>query len=127
MKKNILVVLLALITFGCESKPSANNTYVNSTYASKGSDALVGSILDEQDRNIMEQTAPKTVEKMNIKEPLNITDIIKLSQGGVSDDTIIKYMQDTKTTYNLSQRQIDRLQEAGVSQRVISYMMKTGK
>ncbi|NGX27961.1 MAG: hypothetical protein K940chlam1_00133 [Candidatus Anoxychlamydiales bacterium] len=89
--------------------------------------ALVGAALDEQDRKIMERTSPRTVERMDRKEPLTINDLIKLSQGGVSDDTIIRYIQDTRTTYNLSQAQINRLQEAGVSQRVINYMIDTGK
>lgn len=88
---------------------------------------LVGASLDEQDRKVMEQSSPRTVERMDRGEPLTIGDIIKLSQGGVSDDTIINYIKETKTTYNLSQSQINRLQEAGVSQRVINYMVDTGK
>ena len=89
--------------------------------------ALVGAALDEQDKKIMDRTSPRTVERMDRGEPLTIGDIIKLSQGGVSDDTIIRYMKQTRTTYNLSQSQINRLQEAGVSQRVINYMVETGK
>lgn len=89
--------------------------------------ALIGAALDEQDRKIMDKTSPRTVERMDRGEPLTINDIIKLSQGGISDETIIRYIQDTKTTYNLSQAQINRLQEAGVSQRVINYMIDTGK
>ncbi len=88
---------------------------------------LVGAALDEQDRKVMEQSSPRTVERMDKDEPLTIGDIIKLSQGGVSDDTIINYIKETKTTYNLSQSQINRLQEAGVSQRIINYMVDTGK
>lgn len=87
---------------------------------------LTGAALDEQDRKIMEQRSPRTVERMDRSEPLTISDIIKLSQGGVSDDTIIKYIKNTDTKYNLSQEQIKRLQEGGVSQRVINYMIETG-
>jgi len=83
---------------------------------------LVGAILDQQDRKVMEQSSPRTVDRMDRGEPLTINDVIKLSQGGVSDDAIIHYLQDTKTRYNLSQTQIRRLQDAGVSQRVINYM-----
>ena len=36
-------------------------------------------------------------------------------------------IKETKTTYNLSQAQINRLQEAGVSQKVINFMVDTGK
>jgi outer membrane lipoprotein SlyB len=83
---------------------------------------LVGAILDTQDRKIMEQSSPRTVDRMDRGEPLTLNDVIKLSQGGVSDDTIIIYLRDTKSTYNLSQSQIRRLQDAGVSQRVINFM-----
>ena len=88
---------------------------------------LIGAALDEQDRKVMEQNSPRTVDRMDRGEPLTINDVIKLSQGGISDDTIIKYMQKTNTTYNLSQSQIRRLQDAGVSQRVVEYMINSGK
>ncbi len=87
---------------------------------------LVGAALDEQDRKMMEQSSPRTVERMDHGEPLTISDVIKLSQGGVSDETIIRYIKRSETTYNLSQAQIDRLKEAGVNQRVINYMVNTG-
>lgn len=85
------------------------------------SNALVA--LDEQDRKIMQQTSPRTLDRMDKSEPLTINDVIKLSQGGVSDDAIIQYIQEKQTYYNLTQAQVRRLKDAGVSQRVISYMM----
>ena len=88
---------------------------------------LVGSALDEQDRKIMEEKSPRTVERMDREEPLTINDIIKLAEGGIGDDTIIRYIQKTQTSYNLSQTQISRLQKSGVSQRVINYMIQTGE
>jgi outer membrane lipoprotein SlyB len=91
------------------------------------SGAVIGAALDDQDRKIMNKTSPRTVERMNNGEPLTVGDVIKLSQGGVSDDVIINYITETKTTYNLTQAQINRMQEAGVSQRVINYLVDTGK
>lgn len=88
---------------------------------------LIGAALDSQDRKVMQQSSPRTVDRMDRGEPLTINDVIKLSQGGVSDDTIINYIKDTKTKYNLSQAQIRRMQDAGVSQRVINYMIDTAK
>ena len=75
----------------------------------------------------MEQSSPRTVDRMDRGDPLTINDVIKLNQGGVSDETIMEYMRDTDSTYNLSQAQIRRLQDAGVSKKVISYMVNTGK
>lgn len=103
-----------------------------------GSGALVGSAvgavgggllgvgLDEQDRKVMERASPRTVDRMDRGDPLTINDVIKLSQGGVPDGSIIRYMQDTSSSYFLSQAQIRRLQDAGVSQRIINYMIDTG-
>ncbi len=88
---------------------------------------LVGAILDEQDRKVMERTSPRTVDRMDRGEPLTINDVIKLSQGGVSDDAIMRYMQETTSMYTLTQTQVRRLQEAGVSQRVINSMIASGK
>ena len=87
---------------------------------------LVGAALDEQDRKIMQQNSPRTVERMDRGEPITVSDVIRLSEGGVSDETIIKYIRSTKTKYTLSQTQVERMQQAGVSQRVINYMMETG-
>jgi uncharacterized protein YcfJ len=87
---------------------------------------LIGAALDEQDRKVMERTSPRTVDRMDRGEPLTINDVIKLSQGGVSDDTMINYMRDTGSAYNLTQAQIRRLRDAAVSQRVIDYLMVTG-
>lgn len=88
---------------------------------------LIGAALDEQDRKVMERTSPRTVDRMDRGEPLTVNDVVKLSQGGVSDDSIINYMQQTGSIYNLSQAQIRRLQDAGVSQRVVSYMVDSGR
>lgn len=88
---------------------------------------MTGISLDTQDRKIMEQTSPRTVDRMDRGEPLTINDIIKLSQSGVDDETIINYIQDHETMYNLTQSQVRRMQDAGVSQRVINYMRKTEK
>lgn len=88
---------------------------------------LIGAALDEQDRRVMERSSPRTVDRMDRGEPLTLNDVIKLSQGGVSDDTMMSYMRNTSSTYSLSQAQIRRLQEAGVSQRVINFMLDTGR
>jgi uncharacterized protein YcfJ len=88
---------------------------------------LIGAALDEQDRRVMERSSPRTIDRMDRGEPLTINDVIKLSQAGVSDDSIIVYLRDQNSAYNLSQAQIRRLRDSGVSQRVINYMAETGR
>jgi outer membrane lipoprotein SlyB len=88
---------------------------------------LIGAILDEQDRRVMKKSSPRTVDRMDRGDPLTINDVIKLSQNGVSDDTIVRYLEKTYSLYSLSQIQIRRLQESGVSQSVINNMIKLEK
>lgn len=88
---------------------------------------LVGAALDEQDRKVMEKNSPRTVDRMDRNEPLTINDVIKLSQSGVSDDTISRYLTETDSTYHLSQAQVRRLQDAGVSPRIINEMIASGR
>lgn len=88
---------------------------------------LLGATLDEQDRKVVNRSSPRTLDRMEKNEPLTLNDIIHLSQVGVSDETIIQYLQETKSMYNLTQTQIRRLQDAGVSDRVIQCMEESGK
>lgn len=88
---------------------------------------LIGAALDQQERKVMERSSPRTIDRMDRGDPLTINDVIRLSQSGVSDDTILDYMTDTESTYHLSKAQVRRLQDAGVSQRVIDTMADSGK
>lgn len=88
---------------------------------------LIGAGLDEQDRKTIERTSPRTVDRMERGDPLTLNDVIKLSQGGVSDDTIMNYIRNSGSAYQLTQAQVRRLQDAGVSQDVIQYMIDTGR
>jgi uncharacterized protein YcfJ len=83
---------------------------------------LIGASLDEQDRKVVNQSSPRTLDRMDRGEPLTLNDVIRLSQVGVSDETIIKYLDESGSIYNLTQMQIRRLQDAGVSERIIQYM-----
>ncbi len=119
-----------LIGISCSTNTthaSLSSKYVSQNHSSILS--LEGSIasatLDEQDRRVMEKLSPRTLDRMDRNEPLTINDVIKLSQGGVSDDAIIRYMKESQSGYQLTQMQVRRLQDAGVSQRVINIMTNT--
>jgi hypothetical protein len=53
--------------------------------------------------------------------------VIKLSQSGVNEETIIRYIEETKSSYSLSQTQVRRMLASGVSQKVIDFMVDTGR
>lgn len=88
---------------------------------------FAGAALDEQDRKVMEKNSPRTVSRMDRGDPLTINDVIKLSQSGVSDNAIIRYIVETASCYQLTEPQVRRLREAGVSQRVIQEMIVSGQ
>jgi len=131
------LTLLSLLLIGCESKATTGVSAGGALSGGKGvhiggangvvAGGLTGASLDEQDRRIMERTSPKTIDRMDRAEPLTVSDIVKLHEGGIGDETIVRYIHDTRTTYNLSQVQIKHLQNAGISQRIINYMIDTGR
>ncbi|HRW58482.1 MAG TPA: glycine zipper domain-containing protein [Chlamydiales bacterium] len=146
MKKIVFsLAIVSMMVMGCQSKAGTGALAGGALGAGAGalidggtgaaigagvgivSGALIGHALDEQDRKIMKRTSPRTVERMDRGEPLTISDIIRLSEGGVSDETIIDYIKQTRTRYTLSQAQVNRLREGGVSRRVINYMVDTGR
>lgn len=86
---------------------------------------LVGAALDEQDRKIMEQNSPQTLQRIDNREQLTIYDIEALSKNGINDDVIIAQIQNTKSVFYLTSEQIIELKESGVSQKVIEYMIDT--
>lgn len=88
---------------------------------------IIGALLDMQDRKVMEQSSPRTVERMDRGEPLTINDVIKLSQSGISDAIVLEYMQTTKSIYELTDSQVRRLQGSGVSQRIIQFMLASAR
>ncbi len=57
--------------------------------------------------------------------PPSIADIKAMSHSGVSDDMIIGQINNSRAVYNLDANAILDLNNSGVSQRVISYMINT--
>lgn len=85
------------------------------------------SLLDRQDRKILNKSSPRTLKRMQSGTALTINDLIRLSQSGINDQTILAYLKETRATYELSQMQIKRMQDAGVSPRVVNYIIETGR
>jgi hypothetical protein len=87
--------------------------------------ALIGAALDSSDRNTIQRHSPQTMNKINRGEQLSVSDIKKMSQVGISDDKIIGTIQSTGSVYHLSTSDVEDLKNAGVSRRVIDYMLQT--
>ena len=87
--------------------------------------AMIGSALDDADRQRVAEQSPRTLNRVDNGEELSIHDIIALHSSGVSDEKIIELIQKTNSHYTLNTYKIQRMKEAGVSDRVINYMMST--
>ena len=88
---------------------------------------LIGNALDEQQQATLQRENPATYQRVYEGQPLTISDIIALSKAGVNDSVIMSQIDATKTVFRLSSLQIINLKDTGVSQRVINYMIDTGR
>jgi hypothetical protein len=85
--------------------------------------ALVGSYLGSHELKNL-RSSPRTVQRMDRGEPLTLDDIIKLHEGCVSDQTIIRYIHDSQAVYSLTESNIRRLRSSGMSEAIIVTMRR---
>lgn len=85
--------------------------------------ALIGSALDDSDRDHLNQTNSNTTRKIDNGEQLSVNDVISMHQAGISDKKIMDLIDKTGSTYDLSTSSIHRLERAGVSREVINFML----
>jgi hypothetical protein len=117
LPKRILQLALPVVfLFGCTSKT-----------ASVRASPVIGISLDASDRQALDRESSRTTRKIDRGEPLSTTDVKKMTQAGLSDDLIISQIDATKSKFHLSSADIIDLKKAGVSQRVITHMIQTGK
>lgn len=65
------------------------------------------------------------VSKMQRGDRLALTDLETLARSQVPDDTVLAYLRGTGAAYELTTAQIDQLRAAGVSVRVIDFLLAT--
>lgn len=86
--------------------------------------ALIGYSLDSAERARVEESSPKTLTHIDKGDRLSVHDVITLHQCGLSDAKIKDLIKQTNSTYTLNTRDIHKLENAGVSNDVMCYMMK---
>ena len=89
------------------------------------SGALIGSSMDEQERARLRAQAPYTYQRLDQGQPLGLADVKALAAARVNDEVIISQIRNTRSVYRLGPNEIIELTNAGVSQRVIEYMINT--
>ncbi|PWU08065.1 MAG: hypothetical protein C5B50_30330 [Verrucomicrobia bacterium] len=87
--------------------------------------ALIGHSMDMDEQARLRAQAPATYGRVEQGQPLNVADVKALAQAKLSDDVIITQIRNSRTVYHLSATDIIDLQNAGVSQGVINYMINT--
>ncbi len=73
------------------------------------------------------QATNATVPSAPAKLPYGVEDVLKLSRADVSDDIILKYVQNSGPVYSLTPQDIVFLRSQGVSDRVINAMLEQRK
>jgi outer membrane lipoprotein SlyB len=89
------------------------------------SGALIGNSADEAQRERIREESPQTLTRIEQGQPLTLADIKALSKAGVSEEVILSQIRNSRTVYRLSANEIIELHDAGVSNRVIDFMINT--
>ena len=86
---------------------------------------LIGHSMDLEQQERLRQQAPQTYARVDQGQPLSVADVKALARAGSNDDVIISQIRNSRTIYHLSAADIIDLRDAGVSNRVIDFMINT--
>ena len=89
------------------------------------SGAIIGGNIDEAQREHIREEHPQTYAHMERGQPLTLADVKALAAAGVSDEVIVSQIRSSRTIYRLSANEIIDLHDAGISNRVIDFMVNT--
>lgn len=87
--------------------------------------ALIGNSIDRDQAEELHSEAPVTYVHVQQNQPLTVPDVEALVRAKVSDDVIISQIQSSHAVYHLSPQDIIDLHSAGVSDRVVNFMIAT--
>jgi hypothetical protein len=86
---------------------------------------LIGHGMDQTQEAQLRAQAPQTLQRVEQGQPLAVNDVEALAHAGIGDDLIISQIRNSRTVYHLTTADIIALKNAGVSERVIDYMINT--
>jgi len=86
---------------------------------------LIGHSADQQQEARLQQQSRETYLRAVQGNPLSVADVKAMARAQVSDDTIIAQIVNSHTVYHLLATDIIDLHQAGVSQKVIDFMVNT--
>ncbi len=86
---------------------------------------LIGHGMDQAQEAQLRAQAPQTLQRVEQGQPLTVVDVKSLVKAGISDDLVISQIRNSRTVYHLSTADIIDLKSAGVSERIIDFMINT--
>ncbi|MBM3858098.1 MAG: hypothetical protein FJ395_00435 [Verrucomicrobia bacterium] len=86
---------------------------------------IIGHAMDQQQRERLHRQSPGTLARVDQRQPLGLADIKALAKAGISEEVIISQIRASRTVYRLTTAEIIELRDAGVSNRVIDFMINT--
>jgi outer membrane lipoprotein SlyB len=86
---------------------------------------LIGHGMDQAQEAQLRAQAPQTMQRVERGQPLTVVDVKSLAKAGISDDLIISQIRNSRTVYYLTTADIIDLKNAGVSEKIINFMINT--
>jgi outer membrane lipoprotein SlyB len=86
---------------------------------------LFGHAADQQQEAELRAQAPQTYVRIQQGQPLSAADVKAMTKAGVSEDVIISQIISTHTAFHLSATDIIDLHDAGVTTKVVNFMINT--
>jgi uncharacterized protein YcfJ len=86
---------------------------------------LIGNAADREQEARLKAQAPQTYERVDQGAPLSIADVKALAKAGISEGVIINQIRSSRTVFHLSAADIIDLRDAGVTDKVVNYMINT--
>src|SRR5665213_1258982 len=86
---------------------------------------LIGNSADREQEARLKAEAPQTYERVDQGAPLSLADVKALAKAGITEDVIINQIKNSRTVFHLSAADIIDLRDAGVSDKIVDYMINT--
>ena len=87
--------------------------------------SLIGNSIDHVQAARLQAQAPDTYTRVDQSQPLTLADVKALAKAGISEDVMINQIQNSRTIFHLGAADIIDLRDAGVTDKVINYMINT--
>jgi outer membrane lipoprotein SlyB len=86
---------------------------------------LIGNSMDQEQQARLRAQAPQTYARVDQGQPLSIADVKAMAKAGISEEVIINQIQASHTVFRLSAADIIDLRDAGVTDKIVNFMINT--